>query len=214
MSIAAWVCIKTSFLYPHGMPRKRLNLILELVVLTLGLYLVLYPLYPNLTLWLAELRDTTGGFKYDSLAAREAGFELPEAPDGNRVIIPAIKVDTEIHEGSDASTLDYGVWRRPQTSTPNEGGNTVLTAHRFLYTAGPNTFFHLDKVAVGDSIVVFWDDVEHSYEIEEIRVVPPSEVSVEAPTSTNERAVLTLYTCTPLWSSTNRLVVRAREVSS
>ncbi len=131
---------------------------------------------------------------------------VPAASEPNRLTIPKIGVDADILEGADESTLDKGIWRRPNTSTPERGGNTVVVAHRFKYLSGGNTFFHLDKVAAGDEIDVRWDGKEYRYQVTGTEVVSIHQVSIENPTDTPQ---LTLYTCTPLWTSKQRLVVHA-----
>lgn len=124
----------------------------------------------------------------------------------NTLQIASIGIDSEILEGVDENSLDRGLWRRPNTSTPSEGGNTVIAAHRFKYTTGPNTFYHLDKVNVGEPISLTWKGDVYQYVVQELTVVAATETSIELPTET---PILTLYTCTPLWTSSKRLVVKA-----
>lgn len=130
----------------------------------------------------------------------------PQIPQDNRIIISKISVDASIVEGENELALDIGMWHLPDSSTPNKGGNTVITGHRFLYTSGPNTFFNLDKVTIDDTILVYWEGKEYKYKIYEITIVTPDRVDIEA--NTNE-SILTLYTCTPLWTNTKRLVIKA-----
>ncbi len=125
----------------------------------------------------------------------------------NYLIIPSILVDSEINEGPDEKVLKNGVWRRPFTSVPSQGGNTVLVAHRFLYTNGPKTFYHLNKIKINDKIVIFWEGSEYEYRVSEVLEVGKDEVWVE---DYSDEAILTLYTCTPLWTAEKRLVVRAK----
>lgn len=133
--------------------------------------------------------------------------EQPLIPQDNRLVISKISVDAPITEGGDDSALKIGMWRRPLSSTPNKGGNTVITGHRFQYTSGPNTFFNLDKIAVNDLIFVYWEAKEYIYEVYETSIVLPNRVDIED--NTNE-SILTLYTCTPLWTSKERIVVKAQ----
>lgn len=125
----------------------------------------------------------------------------------NMLTIGKIGVQSEILEGVDEATLDKGLWRRPNTSTPALGGNTVIAAHRYKYTTGPNTFYNLDKVAVGDLISLIWQGKQYVYQVYATKTVSAMETSIEGK---SEQPILTLFTCTPLWSSTNRLVVQAR----
>lgn len=134
----------------------------------------------------------------------------PAVPADARVLrIEKIGVYGEILEG-DETTLDEGIWHLPRTSTPDKGGNTVISAHRWKYLPpDPRTFYNLDTIVPGDEIEVFWDDVLYTYEVVESFVVTPDRVDILAPT---DEAILTLFTCTPLYSTDKRLVVRARLV--
>lgn len=139
---------------------------------------------------------------------------LPEftASTTHRLIIPRIGVDMPIvvNEPNEAKGLAAGAWQIPGTASPdNSGGygNMVLSAHRYLYTSGPNTFFDLDKLEVGDKIIVWWQGKMYSYTVDASKVVPPSAVEILNPSPTPE---LTLFTCTPVFTTKNRLVVTAR----
>jgi sortase A len=128
------------------------------------------------------------------------------AANAETLIVPAMGLDAPVNEGKTIRALRQGIWRLPYTSTPDKGGNTVLVAHRFTYTNPRGVFYHLDQVHVGDQIAVLWHGKKYVYKTASTRVVPPTEVSVEAPTADS---ILTLYTCTPLWNPKDRLVVTA-----
>lgn len=98
-----------------------------------------------------------------------------------------------------------GVWRVPTTSTPSQESNTVLVGHRFSYK-NPSVFYHFDKVKKGDTIYVSWKKKIYVYRVDTIRIVTPDAKDVEAPT---EDPRLTIYTCTPLWSTSHRLVIES-----
>ncbi len=132
---------------------------------------------------------------------------LQAKPQENRLIIPSIYLYTKITEGPDMSALDNGAWRRPGTSTPKLGGNTVLAGHRFTYQ-GKSIFYNLDQVKIGDNIGLTYDGETYEYKVREVSVVEPTNLNIEAPTDDN---ILTLYTCTPLWSTDKRLVIVAEQ---
>jgi LPXTG-site transpeptidase (sortase) family protein len=125
----------------------------------------------------------------------------------NRLRIPEIGIDGVINEGQDDSTLDKGIWHRPNTSSPDSGRNTVFAAHRFKYLSGSNTFFYLDKLKVHDEFTVLWGNQAYTYTIFSIETVGPTSFSIESPTTDPQ---VTLYTCTPLWTSKKRLVIHAK----
>ncbi len=196
------------------MPSLRaINRLLSTLVALLALFILASPLLPLLTYQVGRWFDATDGYRYQSNLATASGAGIgrliPVPRDRNILVIPQIGVDAEILEGSSASVLNRGLWRRPRTGTPVKGGNTVITGHRFLYTNGPNTFYALDKMRIGDRFLIFWNGEEYDYEVEDIRTVTPDRVEIERNTKDD---IVTLYTCTPLWTSKNRLVVRAKRI--
>lgn len=102
--------------------------------------------------------------------------------------------------------LNKGIWHTPQTGNPVSGSNMVLSGHRFTYN-GPAVLYHLDKVQKGDLIVIYWEGKRYQYEVANIREVPPTAGEVLSQT---EEEVLTIYTCTPLLTAKNRLVIQAK----
>lgn len=188
---------------------RQVNNWLTVVVVALGLYIAVLPWLPNVQLWINQLFDDTSGYVYrgDLSVGQADDDRLAEPPQDNRLVIPSINLDEPIVEGSDLGVIGAGgTWRRPNTSSPDKGGNTVIVGHRFSYS-DPATFYHLDKMAVGDRFAVWWQQEEHVYEVFETVVVPATEISIEG--ASNE-PIVTLYTCTPIWTATNRLVVKAR----
>jgi LPXTG-site transpeptidase (sortase) family protein len=184
------------------------NTILSATLFVLILYILLSPYTPYVVLSFQRWFDRTDGHVYQESFSLEPGIDqenLKPVPRENTLVIPEIHVDGKIHESDDPSVLEEGMWRRPQTSTPDQGGNTVIVAHRFLYTTGAHTFYHLDKLDQGDIVTVYWEETPYHYRITETDVVPPTATNIEEQT---DEAMITLYTCTPLWTSEKRLVVR------
>jgi LPXTG-site transpeptidase (sortase) family protein len=179
---------------------RRFNNVLTLVVLAFALYMVLLPFMPNVGWWIA--REAPIISRPATVAIPKAAAAMPAAP---TLIIPSLGMTQTIHESEDESGLNLGVWHRPLTATPEKYSNTVLAAHRHT-RSGPGVFYHLDKLQKGDDIYVYWDSKRYTYAVDNITIVPPTEVAVEAPTDFPR---LTLYTCTPLWSFKDRLVVQA-----
>lgn len=188
---------------------RRLNDGLSVVTVVFACYILLLPLLPIVRLWIEKRADKTGGYVYQSALQTkpDAAHVAKPMPKDNRLVLPTIQVDQEILEGESFRTLEKGLWRKPSTSTPDKGGNTVLLAHRFTYrTTDQGVFYHLDKIKVGDKFPVYWQGKEYDYEVREIKVVSPLAIEVEQNT---EEPILTMYTCTPIWSPTQRLVVIA-----
>ncbi|GEM_PF-2957076 len=128
----------------------------------------------------------------------------------NKIIIPKMGVDSEILEGNSEDILWKGIWRMPVGSTPNQGGNTIITAHRYLHRPpSPKTFYLIDKLEVGDIITVYWEGVKYEYKVTESKIVEPNEISILHNTADDR---LTLFSCTPLFTSKQRLVVTAKKI--
>jgi len=190
-------------------PRNKLryaNLLLVFLIVLINGYVLLSPLLPQLQLWWRKNQaEATAGLPYKTnLDSNGSGRQ--NIPQDNRLVIPKLALNERVHQGNSPKLLNKGVWARPQTSTPPEGSNTVLTGHRFTY-GGPATFYSLDKVAKGDKIVLYWQGKEYDYTVTETKVVPPTAVEIEKATKDSQ---LTIYTCAPLWSAKNRLVVTAK----
>lgn len=181
---------------------RLFNNFLSVVVALLAVYIAAAPFLPQVGWWVTHESPVSGILYKPNVAASSA---VGQAIEGDKLFIPRIDLAEPIHGGGKES-LNLGVWRVPHSSTPDMGGNTVLVGHRFTYKDPTGVFYHLDKVQKGDEITVHWQGKAYEYEVTEIKVVPASEVSVEHNT-TEPR--LTVYTCTPLWSVENRLVVIA-----
>jgi len=139
---------------------------------------------------------------------QQAAQQLPK---GNRLVIPKIGVNVEIVEGKDERALYRGIWHYPTTSTPDRGGNTVLTGHRFQYLAGPRTLYLLDQMRVGNVIIVYWKGTEYDYVVRERKIVNPNAVEV---LDSTPNAQLTIFTCTPLFTTKQRLVLIADPINT
>lgn len=140
---------------------------------------------------------------------REAeDLESPPVPiDDFGISIPSIRLDDSRGLTSfDENDLWKGIWHKKRSGDPINGGNMVITAHRFLYTGYQDTFYHLPKVEPEEEIRLSWGGEEYLYEVTETFEVTADQVEIEERT---EEHMLTLYTCTPLWTSQKRFVVRA-----
>lgn len=105
--------------------------------------------------------------------------------------------------------MSKGAWLLPGTAKPNEG-NTVISAHRFQFLPpAKNTFYHLDKVEIEDYVTIYWQGEEYDYQVVKKEVVEPNSLLLAQKTSFSQ---LTLYTCTPLWTAAQRLVVIANPI--
>lgn len=195
----------------HKLGLRQLNVALVSFIILINGYVILMPILPQFSYWYHK-KATSGvaGIPYKTNEAGQADLNVKrkEIPKDNRVVIPSLALDERIFEGTNPNTVHKGVWARPNTSTPSKGSNTVLVGHRFTYN-GPATFYHLDKVIVGDRILVYWQGKEYNYGVKSVKTVSATAIEVENATAA---PTLTLYTCTPLWSAKDRLVITAERM--
>lgn len=184
----------------------RVNNVLFALIILINVYIIAAPILPRVTFWW-DSHHTARRSQLTQLI-HQAPSSQP-APRSNSLIIPAMMLNSPTLEGPESNwfnLLKAGIWRWPDSSTPDKGGNTVFLAHRFSYTGPHGAFYYLDKLKPGDEIGVIWNNKTYTYKVASSREVPPTETSIEDNTTD---ARLTLFTCTPLWNPKDRLVVVA-----
>lgn len=193
------------------MTLRRFNNLLSAIVVLLGLYIIITPLLPNI---LFMFRDDSPEIvaPYAGQLANAVQSNTSQAPpEDNRIVIPSISLNEPIYESNTIAVIeDGGTWHRPQTTTPDQVGNSVIVGHRF-YGNSVSTFYHLDKLAVDELFAVYWEGEEILYQITEKKIVEATATEIEAPSKERK---LTLYTCHPLWTSKQRLVIIAQPVEA
>jgi sortase A len=117
--------------------------------------------------------------------------------------IPRISADVVVVEGVDEPQLALGPGHYPGTPFPGEAGNAAIAGHRTTYG---HPFYNLDQLQPGDSIEATTVQGSFSYRVVRSLVVNPSDGAVLDPSATPE---LTLTTCNPRYSASQRLVVQA-----
>ena len=182
---------------------------MSVVVIALGLYISLSPFLPQLAFWLRDTSPEATAPYVGALATSNGSGSDTPIPQDNRLVIPGIGINEPIKESTNIGVINNGgTWRRPNTANPTQTNNTVIVGHRF-YGPDASTFYHLDKVTVGDQMAIYWEGEEIVYEVTETKIVDAGQVSIEAPTDEKQ---LTLYTCDPIWTAVNRLVIIAKPV--
>jgi LPXTG-site transpeptidase (sortase) family protein len=190
---------------------RKFNSLLSFFVILLGLYIMITPLLPQISFWLRDKSPEYAAPYGGELAKSEGSDSTLPPPLENRLVIPSIGINEPIEESNSISTInDGGTWRRPNTAIPTEDDNTVIVAHRYFGNE-VSTFYHLDKIEIGQNLAIYWEGKEIIYQVTDKKIVDPTQVEIEAPT--NERQ-LTLYTCTPIWTAKNRLVIIAKPLAS
>lgn len=119
--------------------------------------------------------------------------------------ISKINVNAAILEGTDDSVLKYAVGHYPEFGEVGKPGNYVLLGHR-NYVYG-HFFRNLDNLKAGDEVKITVGDTTYIYVVYESFVVEPEEVWVLEQT---EESIITMITCTPIGTYTDRLIVRGQ----
>ncbi|MEA1962969.1 MAG: sortase [Patescibacteria group bacterium] len=199
--------------------KKFILLALELSAVFLVVYLVLLPFWPVMKYNIYFKKELAGASKNveaikkdmeavkSELKITSKGLPSSEySVSPNRVIIKKIGVNAPIVESSSSEYgLSRGAWHIPKTSSPDKGGNTVITGHRFKYLPPNNlTFYLFHKLEIGDIILVIWQEKDYFYRIKEIKIVHDTDLSILNPT---KKSTLTMFTCHPIYSAEKRLVV-------
>ncbi len=146
-----------------------------------------------------------------STGAPALAAHLGDPPEGTAVgtiTIPAIGLSMVVVEGTGSAELRMGPGHYSGTPLPGEAGNSAIAGHRTTYL---RPFYSLNALRPGDRIIVTTVQGTFTYRMTSSLIVPPDDVSVVAPTTFPE---LTLTTCNPRWSATQRLVVHARLAAS
>ena len=164
-------------------------------------------------------------YKYnEALAQRAMNFTLSDEeleeynsvlnPTGTGIIgyieIENIGVNLPIYHGTSESVLQTGIGHLEGTSFPTGTSSThaVLSGHRGLPSS--KLFTDLDQMIVGDTFLLHIMDQTFAYQVDNISIVLPEEVTGLA--IVNGEEYVTLVTCTPYGVNTHRLLVRAKRV--
>ena len=133
---------------------------------------------------------------------------LPIGSPVGTIQIPKINLAMTVVEGTDEAQLAMGPGHYPTPPLPGEAGNAAIAGHRTTYL---HPFYSLDALTSGDLIFVTTLQGTFLYSVYKSQVVLPTDVAVVAPTPTPQ---LTLTTCNPRYSASQRLVVSANLVAS
>ena len=126
--------------------------------------------------------------------------------------IPSVRVDLPVYHGIDESVLKVAAGHLEWTSFPVGGESThcVISAHRGLPSA--KLFTNLDELAEGDVFLLRTLDELLTYEVDQILIVEPEDISALHIESGKD--LCTLVTCTPYGINSHRLLVRGHRVET
>jgi sortase A len=129
-------------------------------------------------------------------------------------------------QGTSTADLIKGPGHYAGTALPGQLGNFAVAGHRTTYL---HPFYNLNKLEVGDPIVVETRTTWFTYRVEDIpgtsarhqEIVSPSDVSVAYavpdqpdPAAPPTQRVLTFTSCNPRYSAAQRIVVHALLVNA
>lgn len=115
-------------------------------------------------------------------------------------------------EGVSHEDLKLGPGHYPGTAMPGQLGNMVISGHRTTYSA---PFNRVDELRPGDAIVLETRDTWFTYRVTGEQIVAPTAIEVTYAVPGHKNAVptkrlLTLTTCNPKYSASQRLIVDAQ----
>ena len=201
---------------------------LSLLLIIAGVMLALYPLYTYAYSWYEQYRlqaalESTAVDKAKDLSpAGEPAKESIQAGDENPVPegtppgemasggefngalleIPDLNLKVAVVRGTTQPQLAKGPGWYEESALPGQG-NTCIAGHRTMHGAW---FRHLDQLEPEDPLVLTFEHERYVYRVERVFPIANNDWSVIQPT---EYPALTLTTCHPPGSASQRLVVRA-----
>ena len=219
---------------PGGNSGQKGKLVLTVLLLLIGVGILLYPTVSNFinrrhgsyaiqvlqqhleNADIAQQRHLAEEYNAGLLAAQEGLEETYwttlDIADGmiGSLQIPKINADLPIYHGVEEETLSKGVGHLPESAFPigGEGNHAVLTGHTGLPSA--ELFTDLAELAEGDCFYISVLGDTLAYEVDQIKVVLPSEGQDLA--AVPGKDYCTLVTCTPYGVNSHRLLVRGHRV--
>ena len=222
--------------------KKHISTIVMVIIFICGLSLFLYPTFSNLyneylnKQLIGDYKEVFADIKpeqhqkakADALSysenrsnpdkLEELGLTYEEVLNvaGNGIMgyieIPKISVSLVIYHSIDENVLQKGIGHVSESSLPIGGKNThcVLAGHTGLPSAKLLT--NIDHMKIGDTFYIHVLDEVLEYQIDDISVVEPDEVSRLNVISGKD--CVTLVTCTPYGVNSHRLLVRGVRVDS
>lgn len=144
----------------------------------------------------------------------------PVGPE-SKIIIPKINIEapvvydvTTIDEKAIQNGLERGVVHYVTTPNPGEKGNSVIVGHSSSNILNKGkykfAFLMLKSLNTDDTFIIQKDGKKYVYKVYNKYVTSPQDVSVLGPT--DRTAIVTLITCDPPGTSTNRLIIQAEQI--
>ncbi len=173
--------------------RLGITLVVPLFFMVIGAMMMFIPVWS----WIGEALSFSSLIFYDpSLEMTQTEFQinnqtmyLPQIGEEFATLkIPGADLEVGIYQGEGNAQLRRGVGHYVGSLLPGEGGNMVLSGHR------ETAFYALKELKQGDLVYVETDYGTYEYEVSDIYITTPDDVSPTMPTETEQ---LTMYTCYP-----------------
>ena len=147
----------------------------------------------------------------DPIAAQQFDVTTTESGAFALLYVPRMRDTawgTPILSGVADEQLNRGIGHFPANSLPGSSGNFALAGHRMTYG---KPFTDIDKLQVGDEVIVETRDKYFVYTLVDDRIVAPTDVWVldDQPipgVDASTKGVITLVTFEPKWSTKKRWV--------
>jgi sortase A len=121
------------------------------------------------------------------------------------LIIPKIGIDDIVVEGITLYDLAFGPGHYTDSAPIGGVGTTAIAGHR---TGWGSPFIRLDELGAGDLVVLKTPQATYTYRVTRSVIVKPTDYwVVQGDPQSRARSKLTLTTCTPKYTSRNRLIV-------
>lgn len=156
--------------------------------------------------------QTTFALSEEEKEAYDALLDISGTGVMGYIEIPTVNISLPIYHGTEDAVLQIAVGHLEWSSLPVGGESThcVLSGHRGLPSA--KLFTNLDKLVAGDKFIMRVLDEVLTYEVDQILIVEPTDVStlmIEA-----GKDLCTLVTCTPYGINSHRLLVRGHRIEN
>ena len=162
----------------------------------------------------------------EELADYESQLNVESSGIMGYINIPKINVMLPIYHGLDEAVLQVAIGHIEATSLPvgcesyshekrevtdqSDGSHSVISGHRGLPSA--KLFTDLDQLVEGDQFSLTVLNETMTYEVDQIRIVEPTDLSQLQLEQGQDYC--TLVTCTPYGINTHRLLVRGHRVEN
>jgi sortase A len=144
----------------------------------------------------------------DNVSASAASPAPAGVPDGLylKLTIPKINNSAVAVDGDWSSLHQVSMVHYHDSPAPGAKGNVLVAFHREPH------WIDINKVGAGDMVQIQTADGKtYNYQIDQVKIVKPTEVDLLKPTTGND---LTLITCDPPWQDYDRMMFRAHLVTS